>query len=80
MRTWTRSRRSPETSSAGTLGASLAARLGWIRFTVDRFVDSAGSSGASHHDPDVPSLLDELARRVEVAENLDAWLRDDVSQ
>ena len=62
------------------LGASLAARLGWIRFTVDRFVDSAGSSGASHHDPDVPSLLDELARRVEVAENLDAWLRADGGQ
>jgi len=59
------------------LGPSLASRLGWIRFTVDRGVDAcrAGSGTVAGIDvPDVAGLLADLEHRVGVAENLRRWL------
>jgi Ser/Thr protein kinase RdoA (MazF antagonist) len=59
------------------LGPSLASRLGWIRFTVDRGVDAcrAGSGTVAGIDvPDVVGLLADLEHRVGVAENLRRWL------
>ncbi|MFN8147441.1 MAG: aminoglycoside phosphotransferase family protein [Candidatus Nanopelagicales bacterium] len=49
------------------LGPALASRLGWVRFSVDR--------GLAGGDPgDLVGVLDDLAHRVEVAENLRDWL------
>jgi len=59
------------------LGPSLASRLGWIRFTVDRAVDArvAGSEAVGGIDvPDVAGLIADLEHRVGVAENLHRWL------
>jgi fructosamine-3-kinase len=57
------------------LGPALASRLGWIRFTADRYADARHAATATRHDaPDVAAMLDDLGRRVAVAERLDAWL------
>ena len=58
------------------LGPSLASRLGWIRFSVDRAVDArlAGSAEDGTEEPDVAGLLADLEHRVGVAENLHRWL------
>ena len=49
------------------LGPALASRLGWVRFSVDRAL-AGGDPG------DLVAVLDDLPRRVEVAENLPDWL------
>ena len=58
------------------LGPSLASRLGWIRFTVDRALQ-ARTEGVRLDDRDqvdVPELLRDLERRVDVAERIETWL------
>ncbi len=56
------------------LGPSLASRLGWIRFTVDRGLDVAASPADRDAADGVPGLLEDLARRVDVAERISDWL------
>ena len=57
------------------LGPALASRLGWIRFGVDRYADARGSGIPARHDePDIEAPLDDLERRVTIAEHLDEWL------
>lgn len=56
------------------LGPSLASRLGWIRFTVDRALDAAASSADRDAADAIPALLEDLAHRVEIAEHLSGWL------
>jgi Ser/Thr protein kinase RdoA (MazF antagonist) len=51
------------------LGPALASRLGWIRFSVDRALDAGPP-----YDLDLAALLQDLARRIDVAEQLDDWL------
>ena len=53
------------------LGPSLASRLGWIRFTVDRALEAVGESGSWTDVAGVPALVDDLARRVDVAAGLE---------
>lgn len=55
------------------LGPSLAARLGWIRFTVDRALEAEARGSTTAEAADVPDLLVDLAHRVAVAESLDRW-------
>jgi aminoglycoside phosphotransferase (APT) family kinase protein len=55
------------------LGPALCSRLGWIRFTVDRALDPAATEQDRAAAERVPDLLDDLARRVEVAERVTAW-------
>ena len=63
------------------LGPALSSRLGWIRFGVDRYADARGSATALRHDePDIAALLDDLDRRVTIAERLDVWLASDAAQ
>ncbi len=57
----------------GDLGPALASRLGWIRFTVDRALDPVATEQDRDAAERVPDLLDDLARRVEVAERITAW-------
>jgi Ser/Thr protein kinase RdoA (MazF antagonist) len=59
------SSRPPEPSD---LGPSLASRLGWIRFTVDRALDA--TQGDSTDAPDVTALVTDLEHRVAVATSL----------
>jgi Ser/Thr protein kinase RdoA (MazF antagonist) len=58
------------------LGPSLASRLGWICFTVDRALQAR--TAGTHLDGsvlvDVPELLRDLEHRVDVAERIEAWL------
>jgi Ser/Thr protein kinase RdoA (MazF antagonist) len=53
---------------ATDLGPSLASRLGWIRFTVDRALDAA--HGDTADAPDIVALLTDLEHRVAVASEL----------
>lgn len=55
------------------LGPALASRLGWIRFTVDRALDPAAIEPDRAAAAAVPDLLDDLARRVDVAERIAEW-------
>ena len=55
------------------LGPSLAARLGWIRFTVDRAVEAEARGSTTAEAADVPDLLVDLAHRVAVAESVARW-------
>ncbi len=55
---------------ATDLGPSLASRLGWIRFSVDRALDAFAVSGSWVDGPDVPGLIDDLEHRVTVATGL----------
>lgn len=55
------------------LGPALASRLGWIRFTVDRALDPAATEQDRAAAAGVPDLLDDLARRVAVAERITEW-------
>jgi aminoglycoside phosphotransferase (APT) family kinase protein len=60
----------------GDLGPALASRLGWIRFTVDRALDTHARTGAWPADaPDVEGLLVDLERRTSLAERWPDWLR-----
>ncbi len=52
---------------ATDLGPSLASRLGWIRFTVDRALERAGAPGGDVPAPDVAALVRDLEQRVAVA-------------
>jgi aminoglycoside phosphotransferase (APT) family kinase protein len=56
------------------LGPALAARLGWICFTVDRYVEARARGASWADEPDVPTLLADLEHRVATAERLDDWL------
>ncbi|MBI1377697.1 MAG: phosphotransferase [Frankiales bacterium] len=51
------------------LGPALASRLGWIRFSVDRSIDAGPP-----YDLDLVGLLEDLDRRVGVAERVEDWL------
>jgi Ser/Thr protein kinase RdoA (MazF antagonist) len=53
---------------ATDLGPSLAARLGWIRFTVDRALQAFDASGVHDgHPSDVAGLVNDLEHRVDIA-------------
>ncbi|MDA8435905.1 MAG: phosphotransferase [Actinomycetales bacterium] len=56
------------------LGPSLASRLGWIRFTVDRALEARAAGATTPEAAGVPGLLTDLAHRVVVAESLGHWL------
>ncbi|MFN8169001.1 MAG: aminoglycoside phosphotransferase family protein [Candidatus Nanopelagicales bacterium] len=58
------------------LGPALASRLGWVRFTVDRALDARAAGQADlGDDAGLPALLDDLERRVGLAERWPDWLR-----
>jgi Ser/Thr protein kinase RdoA (MazF antagonist) len=55
-------------------GPSLASRLGWIRFSIDRAL-AAGEDGRRLPDgPDVDGLLADLEQRLLVAESMPDWI------
>lgn len=56
------------------LGPALASRLGWIRFTVDRALDPAGSASDRAAGGTVAPLLADLRHRVATAESITTWL------
>ena len=56
------------------LGPSLASRLGWIRFSVDRSLDARTDGRQLVDGPDVGGLLADLEHRLAVAESLAGWL------
>ena len=56
------------------LGPALAARLGWVRFTVDRALTVAARDDVDDAGHEVVSLLKDAARRVEVSEQIGDWL------
>jgi Ser/Thr protein kinase RdoA (MazF antagonist) len=62
------------TLTPSDLGPSLASRLGWIRFTVDRALHVAASPADRDAADGLPGLLEDLARRVYVAERIGEWL------
>ena len=55
------------------LGPSLASRLGWIRFTVDRALETAGEGHGVVEVPDVAGLVRDLEHRVDVALSVAGW-------
>jgi aminoglycoside phosphotransferase (APT) family kinase protein len=60
---------------ATDLGPALASRLGWIRFTVDRVLAARAQGSPTPADENgIPALLDDLERRVRLAETWPAWL------
>ncbi len=56
------------------LGPSLASRLGWIRFSVDRALLAVAESGDASAGTGLAELLSDLEHRVAVAESVDRWL------
>jgi Ser/Thr protein kinase RdoA (MazF antagonist) len=59
---------------ATDLGPSLASRLGWIRFTVDRALEQAGSSGGHVPASDIGVLVRDLEHRVDMALSVAHWM------
>jgi Ser/Thr protein kinase RdoA (MazF antagonist) len=59
---------------ATDLGPSLASRLGWIRFTVDRSLDRAIAGREDVAEPDIEVLLRDLEHRVDVALSVADWM------
>jgi hypothetical protein len=63
----------PTSLRPADLGPALAARLGWVRFTVDRLLATGvGQDDAAGHE--VASLLKATARQVEISERIGEWL------
>jgi Ser/Thr protein kinase RdoA (MazF antagonist) len=57
------------------LGPSLASRLGWIRFTVDRVLQARPAAHEGVEAPDIGALVRDLEHRVDVAVSLVDWMR-----
>jgi hypothetical protein len=58
------------------LGPSLASRLGWIRFSIDRALEAQQASGSWVDSADVPVLIGDLEQRVAVATSVEAWMSE----
>jgi Ser/Thr protein kinase RdoA (MazF antagonist) len=56
------------------LGPSLASRLGWIRFTVDRALAAHAATQEPTAEPDVVGLLVDLGHRLALAESVSGWM------
>ena len=56
------------------LGPSLASRLGWIRFTVDRALQPRQAGPERVAAPDIAALVRDLQHRVDVAVSLVDWM------
>jgi len=56
------------------LGPSLASRLGWIRFSIDRALGARADGRQLPDGPDVGALLADLEHRLVVAESVPDWL------
>jgi Ser/Thr protein kinase RdoA (MazF antagonist) len=63
----------PRPLVATDLGPSLASRLGWIRFTVDRGLQAGPAGHEGLEAPDVAALVRDLEHRVDVAVSLVDW-------
>jgi len=56
------------------LGPSLASRLGWIRFTVDRSLEAHGDGREPTGQQNIAGLLVDLRHRLTVAESVSEWI------